>query len=102
MAVLQWLLEHSCPHNNTLCCWFAAAYGHIAVLVYLQSLGWLTSAVVLRTTLRIAGAFDQLAAAQWVRQQGAEWPSVLRYREKPWLAEVVAWARAEGCTAPTE
>jgi hypothetical protein len=42
-----------------------------------------------------------LVVAQRLRQQGAVWPPVLRGRlGQRWSAELLAWARAEGCTAP--
>ena len=102
IATLQWLLEQGCSHNEQACCVLAAMNGHIFILAYLQSLGWLESADVLIPALYVAGAFHHLAAAQWLRRQGADWPAVLRYHDKPWSAEVLAWARAEGCTSPTE
>jgi Ankyrin repeats (3 copies) len=100
-AVVQWLIEHDCPYKERACCLHAAINGHIAVLAYLQSLGWLTSVDLLAEALNRAGAASQLAAAQWLRQQGAEWPTVLRCNGKSWSDELVAWARAEGCTSPT-
>eukprot|EP00953_Heterococcus_sp_UTEX-ZZ885_P032070 16773-Heterococcus_DN1.PRE.3 len=99
-AVLQWLLEQGCPHDNMACCCLAALKGHITVMAYLKSLGWLDAPVLLEA-LQVAGAFDQLAAAQWLRQQGAEWPRVLCSNIEPWSVELVAWARAEGCTSHT-
>jgi hypothetical protein len=46
-------------------------------------------------------------AGSWLRQQGAEWPDELYTRDRdnehrgaPWCDKMVAWARAEGCTAP--
>eukprot|EP00953_Heterococcus_sp_UTEX-ZZ885_P005459 3413-Heterococcus_DN1.PRE.1 len=100
VATLQWLIEQGCPYQIRTCCYFAAVYGHIAILVYMQSLGWLDAPVLLEA-LQVAGTFDQLAAAQWLRQQGAEWPTLLRFNVEPWSDALVAWARAEGCTSPT-
>jgi hypothetical protein len=101
-AVLQWLLEQGCPHSDEACCYFAAVHGHVPILAYLQTLGWLASADVLVKALLVAGAYNRLAAAQWLRQQGAEWPTVLRYDDKSWSDELVAWAKVEGCTSPTQ
>jgi hypothetical protein len=50
--------------------------------------------------LNAAAAHDQLAAAQWLRQQGAEWPDQLRNDLLFWTGETLAWARSEGCTSP--
>eukprot|EP00953_Heterococcus_sp_UTEX-ZZ885_P042253 21482-Heterococcus_DN1.PRE.3 len=67
------------------------------------------SADVLSSMLNAAGAHDNLAAAKWLRQQGAEWPDVIRYfyvnsfdGYTEWSGEALAWARAEGCTSPTQ
>jgi hypothetical protein len=46
------------------------------------------------------GACNQLEAAQWLRQQGAEWPDELSSYAVKWSCDAVAWARAEGCDAP--
>eukprot|EP00953_Heterococcus_sp_UTEX-ZZ885_P017511 9799-Heterococcus_DN1.PRE.1 len=51
--------------------------------------------------LNVAGAYRRLAAAKWLRQQGAEWPAVLKYESRAWNTDVVQWARDEGCTSPT-
>jgi hypothetical protein len=54
--------------------------------------------------LRIAGAYDQLQSAQWLRQYGAEWPTALSHGIGPnirqWSDAALIWARAQGCTAP--
>jgi hypothetical protein len=56
----------------------------------------------LTAMLNAAGSHGHLAAAQWLRQQGAAWPAVLRVnRDYWWSGAVLAWARAEGCTSPT-
>jgi hypothetical protein len=51
--------------------------------------------------LNAAGAHGRLAAAQWLRQRGAEWPAELVYGRHAWTGEVLTWARCEDCTAPT-
>jgi hypothetical protein len=85
----------------------AGRCGSVEVLEYLLRQGMLTSDETLTSALNAAGACDQLAAAQWLRQHGAEWPTVLRERrvlspiKAPWSGDTLAWARAEGCTSPT-
>jgi hypothetical protein len=53
--------------------------------------------------LNAAGAYSRLEAAQWLRQQGAEWPTVLQYHDHPvvitWHGRTLDWARSEGCTS---
>jgi shikimate 5-dehydrogenase len=59
--------------------------------------------------LSSAGHNNKLAAAQWLRQQGADWPAVLVHNvhvashtiAMPWPTKAVAWAREQGCTSPT-
>jgi hypothetical protein len=56
--------------------------------------------------LLTADAHGHLAAVQWLKGQEAEWPVVLYYRDTDdtlcqWSGEVLAWARANGCTSPT-
>jgi hypothetical protein len=38
--------------------------------------------------------------AQWLRSEGAAWPTVLEYDGDAWSAEAVAWCRTEGCDSP--
>jgi hypothetical protein len=40
-----------------------------------------------------------MAAAQWLRQQGAEWPAVLGKFHIKWSGTLLQWARREGCTS---
>eukprot|EP00953_Heterococcus_sp_UTEX-ZZ885_P016491 9272-Heterococcus_DN1.PRE.3 len=58
------------------------------------------SAAQFTDLLRTAGVY-QLVIAQWLRQQGAEWPTQLRSHGRPWGAAALQWARDEGCTSPT-
>eukprot|EP00953_Heterococcus_sp_UTEX-ZZ885_P016488 9271-Heterococcus_DN1.PRE.3 len=58
------------------------------------------SAAQFTDLLRTAGVY-QLVIAQWLRQQGAEWPTQLRSHGRPWSTDALQWARAEGCTSPT-
>jgi hypothetical protein len=55
----------------------------------------------LTAALNHAGLFNQLRAAQWLRQHGAEWPAVLAVNaHQHWSCDTLAWARAQGCTSP--
>jgi hypothetical protein len=78
----------------------AAELGNIEILEYLQLGGIMATADVRTRTLNITGTHNQLAAAQWLRQQGAEWPDALHYHGGLWSGATLAWARAEGCTSP--
>jgi hypothetical protein len=103
---LRWAREHGCPWDSATICEAAARGGSVQVLQYLQQRGMVITDEQLSAMLNAAGAHSKLAAAQYLLQQGAEWPTVLRYEEpyhKPlkWSGAALAWARAEGCTAPT-
>jgi hypothetical protein len=101
---LHWLQEHGCPCDapSTELCYRAARGGGVDVLSYLQAEGFLDNVQLLSYLLKVAGAHNKLAAAQWLRQQGADWPAVLLDYNTKWFGDVLAWARAEGCTSPTQ
>jgi hypothetical protein len=101
-AVLLWLLEQEVPIEKMLLCITAIRYGHMSILSLLQERGLLPAQILLNMLLQFAGAHNHLAVVQWLRQRGAEWPTVLKYVDTPWTGAVLQWARAEGCTAPTE
>jgi hypothetical protein len=102
---LRWLVEHGCDYVGFELRSEAAEGGHISVLTYVQQLGYLSSTEVLTDALSTAGTHSKLAAAQWLRQQGTEWPAVLQVESwrgtLSWRGEVLDWARAEGCISPT-
>jgi hypothetical protein len=58
------------------------------------------SAAQLTDLLNVAGAYNQLTIARWLRRQGAEWPAVLGHDDLPWRTDVLQWARDEGCASP--
>eukprot|EP00953_Heterococcus_sp_UTEX-ZZ885_P031708 16610-Heterococcus_DN1.PRE.12 len=101
ISTLRWLRESGCPWNANTMLKLAAEGGSIEVMTYLQEQGVHASPSKLREMLSAAGANEQLAAAQWLRQQGAEWPAVLRMDGTSWQKDVLKWARAAGCTSPT-
>jgi hypothetical protein len=102
---LHWLRESGCPCDAAAVGAAAATFANgVQVLAYLLQAG-LLSAALLTQLLDTAGRAGNLAAAQWLRQQGAEWPAMLeRWYDYDQLDDEIttlAWARAEGCTAPT-
>jgi hypothetical protein len=109
LDALQWLREHGCPCDDELVCAAAARGGSAAVMAYMvqqqQHLSAAAQAALLTMMLAAAGAHSQLAAAQWLRAQGAAWPAVLQSTyggQQQWQGAVLAWARAEGCVSPDE
>jgi hypothetical protein len=47
--------------------------------------------------IRAAGYGDQKEAIQWSRARGIRWPDGLSFEGVPWSADMVEWARAQGC-----
>jgi hypothetical protein len=99
VKVLHSLMHNGCPCDARELCLSAAKGGSVQVLIYLQQQGMFRGVPMLTHLLSRAGAFSKLAAAQWLREQGAEWPTVLRHSR--WSDEVLKWAIAEGFTLPT-
>jgi hypothetical protein len=103
---LRWLIENGCPYDDAQSLCIAAASGSrgdFSTLQYLYDCGIIAEPDVLTDVLKSAGANSTLAVVQWLRQLGAEWPAMLCDDVwRAWKAETLAWARAEGCTSPTE
>jgi hypothetical protein len=97
---LRWLQEHNCPWEDEFVAHVAAQGGSIEVLAYLQQQGILATPAKLTSLLNIAGGNNHLAAAQWLRQQGAEWPARLHCFGNRWSGRTLAWARDERCWSP--
>jgi hypothetical protein len=102
-STLRWMREHGCPWNEYCVQTSAAEGGSVEALQFLrEEQGIVPSAGMLAQMLNVAGAHNKLAAAKWLRQQGAEWPTVLLWDDEQWSGDVLRWARAEGCTSPLE
>jgi hypothetical protein len=101
---LRWLHEHGCPWNVNESCKWAAQEGQPDTMAYLLDNTEPLPTAKLTKLLSIAGSRKHLAVAQLLRQHGAQWPAVLSFKKgrknKGWSAEVIAWARSEGCTSP--
>jgi hypothetical protein len=108
LETLRWLHESGCPwHAQSICRNTVHTGGSKAIelLQYMMDAGELTSAALLTELLLQAGVHEQLAVAKWLRQHGAQWPAELClnwFSVWRWRGEVLAWARAEGCTSPAE
>jgi hypothetical protein len=97
---VRWLHEHGCPWKYDHTCLKAAQHGNIDIMTYMLQQE-LVPDYLLSEMLNAAGANQQLAAAQWLRQQqSAEWPPVLHYNGTFWSGDTLEWARAEGCDSP--
>jgi hypothetical protein len=95
---LRWLRENACPWDVRQICTHAARNGSTDILDYVLEQGEVLDAELLTAALNNAGIYDELLAAQWLRQRGALWPAVLGHEGiQQWSGDVIAWARAEGC-----
>eukprot|EP00953_Heterococcus_sp_UTEX-ZZ885_P015942 8981-Heterococcus_DN1.PRE.1 len=104
---LRWLHENGSPWDVAEVCAEAAESGSVDVMMYLQQHAEVNlDAATLTEMLNIAGAHNHLAATQWLREQGAEWPAVLRcgrlFCSSVWSGDLLQWARSQGCTSPTQ
>jgi hypothetical protein len=97
LDLLRWLMDNGCPWYADYLCFAAAKSDGIDVLLYLQQEGLLTSAT-LTDALRAAGSSNKFTTAKWLREQGAEWPTVIK--SGPWRGELLAWAISEGFIPP--
>jgi hypothetical protein len=101
LDTLRWLREQGCPWFADAICFEAAALGRTDTLDYIIEQGEVLSAAVLTQALNTAAMDSRLQAAQWLKQHGAQWPAELgNDNYDQWSGEVLAWARANGCTSP--
>jgi hypothetical protein len=105
LDTLRWLRGNGCPWNVREVCTGAACCGSTDMLEYLIEQGEVLDAELLTEALNCTGPGSKLQAAQWLRQHGAQWPAVLTCHVPPgtrqqWSDDMIAWARAQGCTAP--
>jgi hypothetical protein len=96
---VSWLMDNGCPWDVGDLCKSAVQGGSVKVLAHLQQRGLLSSTEVLTELLNTAAGYNRLAAAKWLREQGAEWPAAFAQR-RPGLT-VLVWARTEGYSPPT-
>jgi hypothetical protein len=111
MRTLRVLIVLGCPWRAHNVCAAAARSSDTELLAYAQTHAAVTASE-LTEALNAAGAHGQLAAAQWLKQQGIAWPAKLVYMrssyivggdiarpDKQWCGEALAWARTQGCTS---
>jgi hypothetical protein len=105
LELVRWLLDSGCDCSPDDVYRSAAetASSTCSVLRYLLEAGVHKEPERLSATLKQTGLqADCLTALKLLRQHGAAWPDTLYYLEgrMRWSGESLAWARAEGCTAP--
>jgi Ankyrin repeats (3 copies) len=84
---LRWLRENGCPWDATAVFHNAARNSQTGILDLIIEQGELLSAELLTDALNAAGARGRLQIAQWLRQHGAEWPTVLQAGRMRWTGE---------------
>jgi hypothetical protein len=103
-ATLRWLHEQGCPWDVQDVFVHVARSGYTSILAYFTEQAEVIQAEQMTYALNTAGASGRLQTAKWLRQHGAQWPNVLGVRDdasaQHWSAELLRWARAEGCTSP--
>jgi hypothetical protein len=77
---LRWLLDNGCPWEARQLCMSAAEGGSVEVCAWSQQQGILASTSMLTDMLNKAAEYNHLAAVQWLRAQGAEWPTAIQLR----------------------
>jgi hypothetical protein len=98
----RWLREHMFPWDLREVCLGASFNGYTDIFDYIIEQGEVLSEWELAYCLNRAGSRGKMDTAQWLRQHGAAWPDVLGLSEQyQWSADMLALARAEGCTSPT-
>jgi hypothetical protein len=100
LGTLRWLVEQGCPWRLHDICVTAAWGNDTDIVDYVLEQGEVLDAELLTEALNWAGSRNNLQAAQWLRQRGAQWPAVLSTVAEPriqhWSGDILAWARAEG------
>jgi hypothetical protein len=100
LSTLSWLHEQSCPLGDIQDVRMsAAASGHLCIIKYLKRCRPTASAAQVTQMLSAAGCFSKLSVAQWLRQQGAAWPTELCFNGNDWSSYARQWARENGCTS---
>jgi hypothetical protein len=97
---LRWLHEQGCPWDLELVRSTAAHSSSLPVVMYLLGVEPAATAAQLTEMLRRAAVGSKLPVAKWLRQAGAQWPAELKCYGQSWHADMVQWARDEGCTSP--
>jgi hypothetical protein len=102
LDTLRWLHEQGCPWEIQADRVTAVVLGlPLVIFQYMLDAEPAASAAQLTELLRRAGMFKRQPIAEMLRQYGAEWPAELRcYGNECWHADMVQWARDEGCTSP--
>lgn len=100
LMVMKWLKEVAeFPWDAAELAKYAAVYGKLECLQYIHQHGGPFTAEQLTDQLHIAGQCVNISTAQWLRTQGAPWPTADRL-QYAWFDRVMEWARSVGYTDP--
>jgi hypothetical protein len=102
-TVFNWLYKNGCPCDIDKVCRLAIMFSKVDIISVLHQQGSISDNQMTQL-LNHAGVEDKLVVAHWLRQQGAQWPTVLGYKKGfktcSWSGNMIAWPRANGCTSP--
>jgi hypothetical protein len=98
-GIVRWLHEHGCPWDTRELCLYTP-YQPSAMLNYMKREGIRWTTEELTDMLQQVGTMGSLATAKWLRNEGAEWPSLLKYGDMNWVEHIINWAKEAGCVSP--
>eukprot|EP00953_Heterococcus_sp_UTEX-ZZ885_P015932 8975-Heterococcus_DN1.PRE.1 len=96
-GIVRWLHEHGCPWDTRELCVYTP-YQPSAMLNYMKSKGVHWTTAELTDMLQEVGTKGSLETAKWLRNEGADWPSILKYGDMNWVEDIINWAKEAGCS----
>jgi hypothetical protein len=104
LRFLQWLRSTSCPWKEAAVLHNACKSGNVAMLQWLLTATAPWTDTVKQEMLQRAAWYDRLAAVQWLKAHGAQWPANFggQYKvrdeqvQQCWSLSAVQWAIASG------
>eukprot|EP00953_Heterococcus_sp_UTEX-ZZ885_P036737 18907-Heterococcus_DN1.PRE.3 len=96
VQVLKWLRENGCPWDVDM---MLLMRPNRAIRKYVIAASGVTIST-LSELLNVVGAQFNSDIGQRLREEGAEWPTVLQHYGTVWKPEMIKWARRQGCTSP--
>jgi hypothetical protein len=95
VEVLKWLHENGCPWDVELMLLMTLNRDSRKYVITESG----TSISELSESLSLAGIEFNSYIGDRLREEGAEWPTVLQYGRRVWKPEMIEWARRQGCTS---
>jgi hypothetical protein len=92
---VRWLHEHGCPWDAREL-YVSTVYQPSSLLNYMKSEGVHWTTEELTDMLQQVGTIGSLETSKWLRNEGAEWPTILKYGDLQWVNKTVKWAKEAG------